>query len=180
MIASVARRCLRPPLERLILVDRLEDEGPADAAIVCEAVMLIASGIFFLLFGLFGCAGQLISAVDFRFAQRHGLQEGDGHTDPLYWALELNAARWDPFVLWTLPVAGVLMLLDHSWWPYLALIAGGVHVDAGGREMVKVLALRSHGVRVGTAKEQRTGLVFLSFLVVVGLWAALYGLIELA
>ena len=30
--------------------------------------------------------------------------------------------------------AGLLMLWDHPWWPFAALVAGGVYIDAAGRE----------------------------------------------
>jgi hypothetical protein len=67
-------------------------------------------------------------------------------------------ARWDLVSLWVLPMAGILMLVDHSWWPAFALIGGGASADAGGREAVKMLGLRKHGVGVGTPKEVRVAL----------------------
>jgi hypothetical protein len=83
--------------------------------------------------------------------------------------LELNTARWDVLVFWTLPLAGVAMLIDVSWWPWVALIAGGVSVDAGGREVSKFLAVRSEGVRVGTEQEGRIYVGFLALTLAVGL-----------
>lgn len=141
--------------------------------------MRIALGIVALLFGLVGVVGQLVSAIDFRLAQRLGLQEADEHTDPLYRRLELNTARWDLFVLWTLPVAGILMWVAHPWWPYVALLAGGVHADAGGRETVKLLGLRAQGVRIGSPREVRMGLVLLPLLSGLGAALVVYSLITL-
>jgi hypothetical protein len=138
--------------------------------------MRIALGILALLFGLVGFLGQLVSAVEFRLAQRLGLQEGNEETEPLYRRLELNTARWDLFVLWTLPVAGVLMLGGHAWWPYVALVAGGVSADAGGRETAKLLGLRAQGIRIGSAREVRTGLVFLPLLALLGAALVVYSL----
>lgn len=126
--------------------------------------------------GSVGFLGQLVSSVDFQLAQRLGLQERDEETGPLYRRLELNTARWDLFVLWTLPLAGVLMLVGHAWWPYAALVARGVHVDAGGRETAKVLGLRAQGVRIGSAREVRLALVLLPLLTVVGAALVVYSL----
>ena len=142
--------------------------------------MLAVTGVIALMFGLLGYGGQLISSIDFQLAQRLGLQEKDEDTEPLYRRLELNTARWDLAVLWTLPVAGLLIILDHSWWPYLALISGGVFVDAGGREIAKLLGLRRQGVRVGGGSELRLALGFLTVMIVTGLWVAVYGLLEFA
>lgn len=84
--------------------------------------MTVALGIVALAVGLVVVTGQLISTLDFARAQRLGLQERDEETDPLHRRLELNTARWDLFVLWTLPLAGVAMLIDASWWSWVALI----------------------------------------------------------
>ena len=138
--------------------------------------MRIALGIVALVVGSVGFIGQLVSAVDFRLAQTLGLQEKDEETDPLYRRLELNTARWDLFVLWTLPVAGALMLAGHAWWPVAALVAGGIHVDVGGRETAKLLGLRAGGVRVGSAREIRLGLTLLPLLTFVGLALVVYSL----
>ncbi len=106
------------------------------------------------------------------------MQEKRDTTDPLYWRLERNTAIWDLLVNWTLPVAGVLMLLDHSWWPFVALVAGGVYADQGGREIAKVVGLRSEGVRVGTEGGVRFALAFLSLWAALGLFVGIYALIE--
>ena len=90
--------------------------------------------------------GQIITVANFGLAQRLGLQETSDHADPLFSHVELWAARWDLWWLWTLPVAGILMLIDHSWWPYAAMIGGGAFVDAGGREAAKIFGLREQGV----------------------------------
>lgn len=109
--------------------------------------------IFLLIPGLL-VAGQAVSVVNFPLAQRLGLQEKAGSSDPLKLRAELYTACWDlPVLIW-LPAAGVLMLLQHAWWPYLCLIGGAVFVDAAGREAAKVLSMKAEGVRVGTHVEQ--------------------------
>jgi hypothetical protein len=141
--------------------------------------MITATGLVCVVFGLVGFVGQLISTVNFGLSQRLGLQEADDETDPLYRRLELNTARWDLFVLWTLPAAGVLMLFDHVWWPYLAIVAGSVHMDTAGREAVKVLGLSKHGVRIGTTKEKRLCFSYFGLMLLIGVWCVAYGVATL-
>jgi hypothetical protein len=137
---------------------------------------LTVTGIVCVLFGLVCFVGQLISVVNFSLAQKLGLQEKNDSTEPLYRQLELNTARWDLVVLWTLPAAGTLMLVEHSWWPYLALVAGGICVDTAGRETAKVLGLGKHGVKTGSQKETRLFFAFLGAMLLIGIWSIAYGL----
>ncbi len=46
------------------------------------------------------------------------------------------------------------MVLDNAWWPSVAMVAGGIHLDASGREAAKVWSLKEHRVRVGTPGER--------------------------
>lgn len=124
--------------------------------------------------------GQVISVVDFGLAQRLGLQENPGNVDKLHSHLERWTARWDLWWLWTLPVAGVLMLIDHAWWPYAAMIGGGAFVDTGGREAAKLMGLRQHGVRVGSPLEWRLGMGTFTYFMVAGGLAIIAGLLEAA
>ena len=142
--------------------------------------MMTAAGIVWVVFGLMVVIAQLVSTMDFGLAQRLGLQEKDANTEPLYRGLELTTARWDLVVLWTLPVAGALMLADHEWWPRLALVAGGVCVDTAGREVAKVLGLRNHGVKTGSVAEARFLFLFFFIMSLIGVWCIAYGLVAVA
>ena len=122
--------------------------------------------------------GQLVSVANLRLAQRLGLQESPEHTDPISRRLELWTARWDLWVLWILPAAGILMLTDYWLWPYAAMIGGGVFVDAGGREAVKILALREQGVRTGSRREFFVAIAVYGYLIVTGCLSIGIGLFE--
>lgn len=139
-----------------------------------------AFGIVALVLGLLIVLGQLISVVNFPLAQRLGLQEKDEGTDLLHRHLELNTARWDLAVLWTLVLAGVVMLADASWWPWAVLIAGGISIDTGGREIAKILGLRAEGIRVGSADEVNLLFGFLALISAVGTALVGYSLAVLA
>ena len=137
--------------------------------------MMIATGVVCIVFGLIVVIGQLISVIDFGLAQRLGLQEKDDDTDSLHRSLELNTARWDLAIFWTLPVAGGLMLAHHPWWPLMALVSGAVCVDTAGRETAKVLGLGAHGVRTGSVSETRLYFFFLGIMFLIGVWCIGFG-----
>ncbi len=131
-------------------------------------------GLVCVLFGALGWIGQTISAINFPLAQKLGLQEKSEDTDPLYRMAELNASRWDAVVLWSIIAAGILMLIDHTWWPYVSLVASGIYLDTAGREAAKYLSLLEGGVKTGTAKETRTALSFYGIMAVISLWLMVY------
>ena len=140
--------------------------------------MQTALGIVGLVVGVAGLVGQLYSALTPKLVPRQRAQDEGSGPDRLYRRLERNSALSDLFVIWTLPVAGILMLLDHSWWPSVALVAAGACAASGGRELAKMLSFRNEGVAIGGEGEIRLALTF------VGLWAILavilgaYGLLE--
>ena len=81
-----------------------------------------------------------------------GLQD-IGDPSDLTHRLDLWTARFDVLWLWTLPTAGVLMLINHSWWPCAAMIGGAAYIDGLGRYMFTVLGLREQGVWTGSPRE---------------------------
>ncbi len=123
-------------------------------------------------------AGQLVSVLNFGLAQRLGLQESPDSVDPVLSNVELWAARWDLVWLWTLPMAGILMLMNHWLWPYAALIGGAAFVDTGGREAAKILGLRGQGVRTGSRREHRLAIGVYAYLILIGALSIVVGLLE--
>ena len=110
--------------------------------------------------------GQALSVVNREMAVRLRLQDYGGDPNNLTHRLEMWTARFDLLTLWTLPTAGVLMLIDHPWWPYAAMIGGGAYIDGLGRYMFAILALREKGVWTGTPGEWlATKIIFLPVIV---------------
>ena len=110
-------------------------------------IILILGGALYL--------AQVISSVNFRLAQRMGIQEKPEETDALVQRSERYTAYWDLVTLGCLPLAGALMIANHGWWPILALIGGAIYLDAAGREAMKNLGFRHEGIRAGTEKQQK-------------------------
>ncbi len=140
--------------------------------------MQTALGIIAAVVGVAGLVGQLLSALSTKLAPQQLTQSELSGSDRLYRRLERDSARWDLLVIWTLPVAGVLMLLDHSWWPFVALVACGACAASGGREFAKMLAFRNEGVRIGEDGEIRLALIFLGLWGSVAVIVGAYGLLE--
>jgi hypothetical protein len=92
--------------------------------------MRVALAITCILYGALGWLGQLISGINCPMVQRLGLQESNEGTAPLFRRAEANTARWGSLVLWTLVASGVLMLMNHPWWPMLSLVAGAIYLGA--------------------------------------------------
>ena len=134
-------------------------------------VLLILCGALYL--------AQIISSVNFKLAQRLGIQENPKDTDPILQRSERYTAYWDLMVLGWLPLAGILMIVDHKLWPIVSLIGGAIYLDTSGREAVKNISLRHEGVKVGTNKQQK---IFFSSYIVMAVIAILiiaYSLSEL-
>ena len=136
--------------------------------------MRVGLAIVCIVYGAFGWLGQLISGINYPMAQRLGLQESNERTDPLFRRAEANAARWDSLVLWTLVAAGILMFMDHPWWPILSLVAGGIYLDGAGRESAKYLSLHKSGVRIGTSRQMKIAMVFFASMFFVALLVLAY------
>ena len=49
-------------------------------------------------------------------------------------------AIWDSVTLWTLPLAGVLLLLNNPLWVYFGLVGGGMYLYFAGRGLSRFLA----------------------------------------
>lgn len=63
--------------------------------------------------------GQLISLISPQGAANAGLTERESDVDPAFYADVRGEALWDSFILWTLPTAGVLSLLNKDGWVWL-------------------------------------------------------------
>lgn len=107
--------------------------------------------------------GQLISSANFSLAQKLGLQEDPAETDLLLQRAERYTAYWDLVTLGWMPLSGILMVLNSSMWPFVALMGGAIYLDAAGREAAKFLSFKHEGIRMGTDRQQH--LFFLSYFV---------------
>ena len=116
--------------------------------------MQAAIGWVLLIFGGAMYLAQVISSINFKFAQQLGIQENPEATDKILQRSEKYTAYWDLVTLWCLPLAGFFMIIDHNWWPIVALIGGAIYLDTSGREAAKNISFRHEGIRVGSEKQK--------------------------
>ena len=141
--------------------------------------MQVVIGWALIIFGGALYLAQIISSVNFPLAQRLGIQEKPDTSDAILQRSERYTAYWDILTLLWLPVAGILMVTDHHWWPVVSLFGGAIYLDTAGREAAKNLSFQHEGIKVGTDKEQR--IFFSSYIVmaVIAIIVIMYSILPL-
>lgn len=133
--------------------------------------MNIIWGAILIIFTLVVCwFGQIIATVAPTLATRLGLIEPDADVDPAFSADGRGEAIWDVLVLWTLPVAGILLILDSPLWAYFGLVGGGMYLYFAGRGIAQRMIMQRRGIRIGKPEQLR---MFYAALVLWGLIACI-------
>jgi hypothetical protein len=130
--------------------------------------MYLIWGVILTAFSLLGWLAQAITALSPKTATKFGLTESESDVDPTFYADVRGEAIWDAVILWTLPVAGVLLFMKNPTWAYFGLIGGGMYFYFAGRGILTRLAMQRRGVRMG---EPRTLKAYFVFLMLWGLTA---------
>ena len=129
-------------------------------------------GIVIAAVGALAWLGQVLSALAPALAARLGLTEREADVDATFYADVRAECAWDSITLWTLPAGGALLLIDHPWWPVLALAGGGTYVYFAGRGIAQRLVMRARGMAVGSPKAVASACVGLAVMGIVGAGAA--------
>ena len=124
-------------------------------------------GVVVIALSMLCWGGQLVSAVAPRTAARLGLADAEADVDPVFWADGRGEALWDAIATWPMVVAGVLLVGDHSAWPYFGLAGGGGYLYFAGRGIVTRLTMQRRGMRIGAPRDVAVGLTALA------LWGAM-------
>jgi hypothetical protein len=112
--------------------------------------MNIIWGVILILFTMLLCwLGQVINATSPELAAKLGLSEPESDVDRTYFLDGRGEAIWDALILWVLPVAGVLLLLDHPSWAYFGLVGGGMYLYFSGRMLTVRRVMKQHDVPIG-------------------------------
>ena len=85
-------------------------------------------GVAIVGLGLLAWGGQVVTWLAPEAATRLSLTEAEDAVDAVYWADLRGEARWDAITLWTLPLAGLLLVVGHQAWAWLGLFAAGIYV----------------------------------------------------
>lgn len=124
--------------------------------------MNIIWGVILTIFSVLGWMGQAITAISPKVAAKLGLTEYESEVDATFWADIRGESVWDTIILWTLPVAGILLMLNYSLWAYFGLVGGGMYLYFAGRGILTRLAMQRRGIRIGKPGTQKAFYVFLS------------------
>lgn len=119
-------------------------------------------GLILTILSSIGYFGQVITAFWPDTAARLGLTEPESEVDPAFFADVRGEAFWDTVILWTLPVAGVLLILNSSLWPYFGLVGSGMYLYFSGRGIVVRKEMQRRGIRIGTDDALKVAYVFLT------------------
>ena len=107
-------------------------------------------GLVLILFTLLLCwLAQVINAFSPTLAVKIGVAEPEADVDRTYFLDGRGEAIWDALILWILPVAGILLLVDNPAWAYFGLAGGGMYLYFAGRMLVVRRLMGRHGIPVG-------------------------------
>ncbi len=123
--------------------------------------MNIIWGAILTIFSMLGWIGQAITAFSPKLAVKLGMTEPESEVDPTFYVDVRGESVWDTMILWTLPVAGILLMLNNSLWAYFGLVGGGMYLYFAGRGITVRLAMRRRGIRIGMPKNLAAIYVFL-------------------
>jgi hypothetical protein len=131
--------------------------------------MHVIWGVILVIFTLILCwLGQVINASSPKLAARLGLAEPESDVDPIFFIDGRGEAIWDALILWTLPVAGLLLILDSPWWAYFGLVGGGMYLYFAGRGIVVRAMMQRQSIPIG---KPQTVKLFNAILILWGLLA---------
>ena len=120
-------------------------------------------GVILIIFTLLvGWLGQTITVFSPKLAVKLGLTEPESDVDSTFYADVRGEAIWDTMILWTLPVAGILLILNNTLWAYFGLVGGGSYLYLAGRGIAVRLAMQRRGIRIGKPGTLKLFYVFLT------------------
>ena len=137
-------------------------------------------GLAIIALGLLAWIGQAVSWLAPATAARLSLADAEGSVDDVFWTDGRGEALWDAFTLWTLPLAGLLLLAGLDAWAWLGLAGGGMYLYFGGRGILTRVELRRRGHRIGNPSSVRLGLIALAAWGLAGLITIAAATVELA
>ena len=122
--------------------------------------MNVMWGIVVVLLSLLSWGGQALSWFAPTVAERWNLTEAEADVEPAFWADGRGEALWDTCTLWTMVVAGVLLIADVDAWAYFGLVGGGMYLYFGGRGILVRAAMARRSLRIGSPENVRLGYFF--------------------
>jgi hypothetical protein len=117
-------------------------------------------GLVVTMLSLLAWGGQALSWLSPARAVRWKVMEAQGDVEPTFWADVRGEAMWDTFTLWTMAVAGVLLIAGEGAWAYFGLVGGGMYLYFGGRAILTRTLMSNRGLRIGAPENVKLGFAF--------------------
>ena len=118
-------------------------------------------GVILFFLTLIAWLGQLIYAISPRLGAKLGVGEAESEVDPVFFVDARGEAIWDSMIIWTLPVAGLLLIFNNPIWIYFGLVGGGSYLYFTGRNLTTRFLMQNRGISIGTPSNIRIGYLFI-------------------
>jgi hypothetical protein len=123
--------------------------------------MITVIGIIVIIVGLIAWIGQSLAVFALPTAVRLGLFEPQDEVDQSTFLFErYSMGIMDILLAWTLPLSALLMIVERNYWPFFALVGGGVYLYFPGVFMITRIVLKRHGKKVGRQSSVRAAYMF--------------------
>jgi hypothetical protein len=118
-------------------------------------------GVVTVATGLFAWLGQTVTFISPATGAKLGILEPEDEIDPTLRIIEAEAEGLiDMLLVWVLPAAALLMLLQVPIWPYIALVGAGIYIYFSALIMSCRVYLTRHGRKVGGVASVRATYIF--------------------
>ena len=118
-------------------------------------------GIVVLIAGLVCWVGQGLSFFSPGVAVKLGVCEPENDMDETLYIIETRAqALMDMLLTWTLPLSALLLILEHAFWPVLALTGGGIYLYFAGLIILQRVFLKQRAKKIGRPSAEKAAYVF--------------------
>ena len=124
--------------------------------------------------------GQIIIVLSPKVAEKIKIIEPESNLDQTYLADMRGAAIWDAISLWTLPFAGILLILNNTLWTYFGLVGGGMYLYFVGRTITSNLTLQRNEINIGRSKKLKIKYIILTLWGIISLVTIIMAVLELA
>jgi hypothetical protein len=141
--------------------------------------MGIIWGVVVAVLALLCWGGQTVSLFAPQAAARLSLAEAESDVEPAFWADVRGEAMWDFFTLWTLLVAGLLLIVDAAAWPYFGIAGGAIYVYFAGRGVLARREMQRRKLRAGSDASVRSAYIMLPVWGMTGLVTLIAGVVAL-
>ena len=123
--------------------------------------------------------GQIIIAFSPKVAAKINIIEDESDLNHTFFVDMHGSAIWDAISLWTLPLAGILLILNNNLWTYFGLIGGGMYLYFVGRTITSNITLNRIGLYIGRSKKLMVKYMVLTLWGFVAIITIIMALIEL-